>query len=76
VLPLTAVVRSPRDARGFSVFVIQGEPGHEVAKLRDVKLGDVLGNTVFVTEGLTNGERAISMGATLVADGEPVRVIP
>ncbi len=76
VLPLTAVVRSPRDARGFAVYVVEGEPGKEVAKLRDVKLGDVLGNTVFVTDGLKNGERAVSMGATLVADGDPVRVIP
>jgi multidrug efflux system membrane fusion protein len=75
-LPLTAVVRSPRDARGFSVFVVEGAEGKETARMRDVKLGDVLGNAVLVTEGLKAGDRAISMGATLVTDGQSVRVIP
>lgn len=75
-LPLTAVVRSPRDARGFSVFVVEGAEGKETARMRDVKLGDVLGNAVLVTEGLKAGDRAISMGATLVTDGQAVRVIP
>jgi len=76
VLPLTAVVRSPRDARGFSVFVVEGEAGKETARLRDVKLGDVVGNAVVVSEGLRPSDRVVSMGATLLTDGEPVRVIP
>ncbi len=75
-LPLTAVVRSPRDTRGFSVFVVEGAPGQELARLRDVKLGDVLGNTVLVAEGLKKSERVITMGATLVTDGDAIRVIP
>lgn len=75
-LPLTAVVRSPKDPRGFAVFVVDGEAGKDVAHLRDVKLGDVLGNAVLVTDGLKNGERIIFTGATLVADNEPVRVVP
>lgn len=76
VLPLTAVLRSPRDPRGFSVFVVDGEVGHEVVHLRDVKLGDVLGNAVFVEGGLKDGERVVAMGASLVTDGERIRVIP
>lgn len=76
VLPLTAVVRSPHDPRGFSVFVVEGGAGAEVARLRDVKLGEVMGNTVLVTENLKPGDRVISMGATLAVDGESVRVIP
>lgn len=76
VLPLTAVVRSPRDPRGFSVFVIDGDVGKEVAHLRDVKLGEVVGNGVIVSDGLKTNERVVSMGATLITDGEPVRVIP
>jgi RND family efflux transporter MFP subunit len=73
VLPLTAVVRSPHDPRGFSVFVVEGK---EVARLRDVKLGEVVGNAVVVTDGLKAAERVVSMGATLVNDGDAVRVIP
>jgi multidrug efflux system membrane fusion protein len=76
VLPLTAVVRSPRDPRGFSVFIVDGEGGKEVARLKDVKLGDVVGNAVIVSEGLEPKQRIVSMGATLLTDGEPVRVIP
>jgi multidrug efflux system membrane fusion protein len=76
VLPLTSVVRSPREARGFSVFVVEDERGKTIARLRDVKLGDVVGNTVIVAEGLTANQRVVSMGATLITEGEPVRVIP
>jgi RND family efflux transporter MFP subunit len=76
VLPLTAVVRSPRDARGFSVFVVDGDAGKETAHLRDVRLGEVVGNGVVVSEGLKANDRVVSMGATLITDGEPVRVIP
>jgi multidrug efflux system membrane fusion protein len=72
VLPLTAVVRSPRDKRGFSVFVVEGE----TARIRDVKLGDVIGNSVFVTSGVKSGDNVISMGATLVSDGDAIKVIP
>ncbi|MBS2015105.1 MAG: efflux RND transporter periplasmic adaptor subunit [Deltaproteobacteria bacterium] len=76
VLPLTAIVRSPRDPRGFSVFVVEGEAGKETARLRDVHLGDVVGNAVVVSEGLKNNEKVVSMGATLLTDGEQVRIIP
>ena len=75
-LPLTGVVRSPHDPRGFAVFVVEGEPGNEVARQRDVKLGTVLGNSVLVTDGLKSGDRVVSMGATLVTDGGSIRIIP
>ncbi len=73
VLPLTAVLRSPRDPRGFSVFVLEGEAK---VKMTDVKLGEVVGNGVIVSEGLAVGDRVVSMGATLLHDGDAVRVIP
>lgn len=76
VLPLTAIVRSPRDPRGFSVFIVDGEAGKETARLRDVRLGDVVGNAVVVSEGLKSNDKVVSMGATLLTDGEQVRVIP
>jgi RND family efflux transporter MFP subunit len=76
VLPLTAVVRAPKDPRGFSVFVVEDGKGSAAAHLRDVKLGEVVGNAVVVTEGLKAAERVVSMGATLLADGDAVRIIP
>lgn len=74
-LPLTAVVRSPNDPRGFAVYVVQGAPGNETAHLREVKLGEVTGNAVVVTDGLKPGERVIESGSTLVTDNHPVRVV-
>jgi RND family efflux transporter MFP subunit len=76
VLPLTAVVRSHHDPRGFSVFVVEDDAGKSVARLRDVKLGDLVGSAVIVSAGLKSNERVVSMGATLLTEGEPVRVIP
>jgi multidrug efflux system membrane fusion protein len=76
VLPLTAVVRSRSDARGFSVFVVEDERGKEVARQRDVKLGDLVGSAVIVSAGLKAKERVVSMGATLLTEGDAVRVIP
>jgi RND family efflux transporter MFP subunit len=70
-LPLTAVVRAPTDPRGFAVFVVDDE----LAQIREVKLGDVVGSAVLVTAGLSPGERVIETGTTLVSDGERVRVV-
>lgn len=58
------------------MFVVEGEAGKETARLRDVHLGDVVGNAVVVSEGLKNDEKVVSMGATLLTDGEQVRIIP
>jgi multidrug efflux system membrane fusion protein len=75
-LPLTGVVRSPSDPRGFAVFVVAEEGGNTVAHLRDVTLGAVIGNEVEVVRGLQKGDRIVSMGATLLVDGAHVRILP
>lgn len=76
VVPLNAIVRSPRTASEYAVFVVTDHDGKSVAEVRDIKLGEVHGNNVAVTAGLETGERVIVMGAQTVHDGEPVRVIP
>jgi len=75
-IPLAAVVRSTPDANGYGVFVIDRKDGRDVARARPVSLGATVGDGVTVTNGLRLGERVIAMGATLVTDGETVRVIP
>ena len=75
-LPLTGVVRSLKDPRGFAVFVVTEENGDSVAHARDVTLGPVIGNEVQVLTGLEKGERIVTMGATLLVDGARVRVLP
>ncbi len=75
VVPLSAVVRSPRDPHGFAVFVLDGEGDRAPTRLHDVRLGDVLGNGVTVVSGLAIGQRVVTVGATLLRDGDAAVVI-
>jgi len=76
LLPLTAFVPSPTSKEQFAVLVIDGTKGGPRAKVRDVLLGDVVGNRVAVTKGLDRGEQVITTGAAMVIDGEHVEVLP
>jgi len=75
-VPLAAVVRPAGDSSGYAVYVVRDSAGAAAARLRRVNLGDVSGNLIAVREGLASGERVIVRGATIVADGQAVRVIP
>lgn len=74
-VPLSAIVRSPKNPRGFSVFVLDGQADRAPAHIHDVKLGQVLGNFVTVTDGLAIGQRVVTVGATLLRDGNEAVVI-
>jgi multidrug efflux system membrane fusion protein len=77
VVPLTAVVRSKSNPEGYALFVVEGPQGHRIARLRDnIELGDVYGNMITITKGVKVGEPVIVTGATLVADGQRVRIVP
>ena len=75
-VPLTAVVRAEAGSGQFAVVVVQRENAADVARLRHVELGQVVGNVITVVKGVSAGERVIVSGATLVVDGEPVKVLP
>jgi len=72
VVPLSAVIRPPGAPDGYAVVVVQEVDGSATARLRRVRLGELMGNEVVVVEGLQPGERIIVQGAPLVADGERV----
>ena len=76
VVPLNAIVKSPTDANGYAVFVVTEQGGRLIAKAREVKLGETYGNTIAVTEGVKESDRVITIGVTLVRDGDVVKVIP
>jgi RND family efflux transporter MFP subunit len=77
VVPLTAVVRSKTNPEGYALFVVDGPQGHRIARLRDnIELGEVYGNMITITKGVKVGEPVIVTGATLVADGQRVRIVP
>ncbi len=75
-VPLEAIVKPPSGPAEYAVFVLDDQKDPPVARLRPVKLGEALGQRIVVTEGLSAGQRVIARGATLVVDGESVRVIP
>jgi RND family efflux transporter MFP subunit len=76
VVSLDAVMKAKNNPNGYQVFVLEAQGERQIARLRDVKLGQSYGNTVAVTEGLKDGERVITTGTTMVNDGDQVKVIP
>jgi len=73
---LGAVVKSLHPGGRYAVFVVLGDDQGGKAVARDVGLGEIEGNRVAVTSGLQPGERVVVTGASLLADGEAVRIIP
>ena len=74
LVPVSAIVRSPRDAKKFAVFVVEKRDGKAYAKARDVEVADYLGRTVPVKSGVVEGEEIVVQGAKLVSEGEEVEV--
>jgi len=56
--------------------VVDGHSGQPRARLRNVELGDIIGNEVAVTAGAEQGDQVIVRGAGIVNEGSPVTVIP
>jgi RND family efflux transporter MFP subunit len=75
IVPISAIVRSPRDAKKLAVFVVERRSGKAFAKARDIEVVDYLGRTVPVKSGLADGDEIIVQGAKLVSDGEEVEVL-
>jgi RND family efflux transporter MFP subunit len=75
-VPLTAIVRSKAGTGEYAAFVVEKQRDVDVARIRQVQLGDVIGNGIVVLGGVETGERVIVAGASLLVDGEPVRVMP
>ena len=76
VVPLSAVVRSTKQADGFAVFVVTDQAGKSIARERTVEIGDTQGNLISVTKGLKPGESVVVTGGTLIKDGDQIKVIP
>jgi RND family efflux transporter MFP subunit len=75
-VPLAAVIRPAGDSTGYAVYVVRDSTGHATARLQRVDLGAVSGNEIAVRDGLQGGERVIVRGATIVADGQSVQIMP
>lgn len=69
VIPMTAISRL--SGKTFA-FVAEGEGQQTVARQKIVQLGDLVGSDYVVLDGLQPGERLITSGIQLLADGMPV----
>lgn len=75
-VPLAAVVRA-QQGEGYAVFVIEdGGDGRLLARERAVEVGEIFGSEVALESGLGLGQKVVVAGATLLADGDAVVVIP
>ena len=72
VVPLSAVVRPREGSSGFAVMVLEGDQAHR----RAVTLGNTYGDRIALVQGVKLGERVVVSGATLIAEGDSVEVIP
>jgi membrane fusion protein (multidrug efflux system) len=68
VVPRAALVGDDKDA---SVFVVE----NDVAKRRKVRVGYADGGRVEITDGLTDGDRVVTLGQAALRDGAKVQVI-
>ena len=75
VVSLAAVVRSLKQPNGFAVFMPDGEGDTVRVHTQEVELGPTYGNSIAVEQGLKPGDRVVTYGATIIKDGETVRVI-
>jgi multidrug efflux pump subunit AcrA (membrane-fusion protein) len=76
VVPLIAVTRAKANANGYAVLVVEETGGKQIARARNVELGESYGNSVVVKSGVKPGEIVVTTGLTQLADGEEVRVMP
>src|SRR5215813_814936 len=76
VVPLSAVIRSPGDPRGFAVMLLNDREGKQYAASQVIEIGQTFGNSIEITRGLRAGQKLIAIGGSLVHDGQEVHVLP
>jgi RND family efflux transporter MFP subunit len=76
VVPLESIVSAGEMAKNFNVYVVTREGDKDVARRRPVRPGNAYGDRVAILSGVALGDRVITNGATLVKDGQAVRVTP
>jgi multidrug efflux system membrane fusion protein len=76
LVPLTSIVQVGTSREDFAVYVIEAQGGKTIARARRVKVGEVSGNLIAIRDGIALGTRVVVTGATLLVDGEEVRIIP
>ena len=74
VVPMTALITAGSGTNNYSVFTIQERDGKQFAQLRSVRIGEAVGKSVVINEGLLPGERIIVNRTNQLNDGNLVRI--
>ena len=69
MIPVTSVSRL---SGKIFAFVAEGEGQKQVARQRVIQVGDLIGNDYVVLEGIQPGDRVITTGVQMLADGMPI----
>jgi RND family efflux transporter MFP subunit len=75
-VPMRSIVRPPDDPKGYAVYVVEERNGADVARLKPVTIGPVVGDEVSVESGLDPGVKVIVKGSDIVYDGQSIRIMP
>ena len=75
LVPLSAITRPAGGSTGYAVFVVEGQGESVVVRQRMVDLGELRGNLVTVSKGLSKGDRVVVSGTAFVTDGAAVRIV-
>ena len=79
LIPIAAIVASAdgkAQAQRVSVYRIRSQNGRTFAEACEIGIGSTYGNSLEVIEGLEEGDRIIALGASLVRNGQEVRLLP
>jgi RND family efflux transporter MFP subunit len=74
VVPMNALITGESGSNNYSVFTIRELDGKQFAQLKSVRIGDAVGKSVVINEGLLSGERIIVNRTNQLADGSLVRI--
>lgn len=75
VVPMTALVTTQSGSNGYSIFTIRQRDGKQFAQLKSVRIGETIGKSVEIDEGLVPGEQIIVNRTYQLNDGSPVRIL-
>jgi RND family efflux transporter MFP subunit len=70
--PLVPVLAVSRISGQYFVFVAEDEKGALVARQKQLRLGEIVGNNYVVLDGIKQGDRVIVSGNQFLVDGAPV----
>jgi RND family efflux transporter MFP subunit len=75
VVPVTALITAESGTNNYSVFTIQEREGKQFAHLKSVRVGEPVGKSIVINEGLLPGERIIVNRTNQLNDGSPIRIV-